>query len=143
MTKTPLGKVAPTPRGEWSAEAAYTNLDIVRHDGKAFIVLRTVTGVTPCDDGENYRLLCADGDINSPRLPSYKVKKTVGDELVRFLSFADFADQNEKHYGLAGSATQVERIFPPEKNTEKRSITGSAAEQAEGIFDLLVDRKLI
>ncbi len=88
-------------------------------------------------------LLCADGDINSPRLPSYKVKKTVGDELVRFLSFADFADQNEKHYGLAGSATQVERIFPPEKNTEKRSITGSAAEQAEGIFDLLVDRKLI
>ena len=88
-------------------------------------------------------LLCVDGDINSPRLPSYKVKKTVGDELVRFLSFADFADQNEKHYGLAGSATQVERIFPPEKNTEKRSITGSAAEQAEGIFDLLVDRKLI
>ena len=88
-------------------------------------------------------LLCVDGDINSPRLPSYKVKKTVGDELVRFLSFADFADQNEKHYGLAGSATQVERIFPPEKNTEKRSITGSTAEQAEGIFDLLVDRKLI
>lgn len=88
-------------------------------------------------------LLCVDGDINSPRLPSYKVKQTVRDEQVRFLSFADFADQDEKHYGLAGSATQVERIFPPEKNTEKHSITGNATEQAAGIFSLLVDRKLI
>ena len=84
-----------------------------------------------------------DGDINSPRLPSYKVKQTVTDDMVKFLSFADFKDQNEAHYGLRGSATQVERIFPPEKNTEKHSITGSSTEQSDAIFDLIRTRKLI
>lgn len=88
-------------------------------------------------------LLCVDGDINSPRLPSYKIKKTVTDDAVRFISFADFEDQDANHYGLNGSATQVERIFPPEKNTEKHSITGDAEAQAEGIFDLIRARKLI
>lgn len=88
-------------------------------------------------------LISVDGDINSPRLPSYKVKQTVTDDMVRFISFADFEDQDEKHYGLNGSATQVERIFPPEKNTEKHSITGDAAEQTEGIFELIRARKLI
>ena len=111
-------------------------------DGKAFLtvalddklVKQSIT--LPC-------LISVDGDINSPRLPSYKVKQTVTDDMVKFLSFADFKDQNEAHYGLRGSATQVERIFPPEKNTEKHSITGGSKEQAEGIFDLLVSRKLI
>lgn len=121
--------------------AGVTALDEVK-DGKVFVTTNLDNKVVkesiklPC-------LLCVDGDINSPRLPSYKVKKTVTDDAVRFLSFADFADQDEKHYGLAGSATQVERIFPPEKNTEKRSITGSSAEQAEGIFELLCERKLV
>lgn len=88
-------------------------------------------------------LISVDGDINSPRLPSYKVKQTVTDDMVRFISFADFEDQDENHYGLNGSATQVERIFPPEKNTEKHSITGDAEEQTDGIFDLIRARKLI
>ena len=88
-------------------------------------------------------LISVDGDINSPRLPSYKVKQSVTDDMVRFISFADFEDQDEKHYGLGGSATQVERIFPPEKSTEKHSITGNAAEQTEGIFELIRTRKLI
>ena len=111
-------------------------------DGKAFLtvalddklVKQSIT--LPC-------LISVDGDINSPRLPSYKVKQTVTDDMVKFLSFADFKDQNEAHYGLRGSATQVERIFPPEKNTEKHSITGSSTEQSDAIFDLIRVRKLI
>ena len=88
-------------------------------------------------------LISADGDINSPRLPSYKIKQTVTDDMVRFISFADFADQNEHHYGLNGSATQVERIFSPEKNTDKHSLTGSSEAQSTAIFDLLTAHKLI
>ncbi len=88
-------------------------------------------------------LLSVDGDINTPRLPSYKIKQTVTDDMVKFLSFADFDDQDETHYGLSGSATQVERIFPPEKNEEKQSITGSSEEQAAGIAALIRARKLI
>lgn len=88
-------------------------------------------------------LLSAGGDINSPRLPSYRVRQRVTEDQVRFLSFQDFGDRDENHYGLNGSATQVERIFPPEKRTEKRSIEGSAAEQAAGISGLIQARKLI
>jgi electron transfer flavoprotein beta subunit len=88
-------------------------------------------------------LISAEGDINSPRLPSYKVKQTVTDDMVKFISFNDFEDQNADHYGLSGSATQVERIFPPEKNTEKTTISGNAQEMTEGLFELVKSRKLI
>lgn len=91
---------------------------------------------TPC-------LISVDGDINSPRLPSYKVKQSVTDDMVEFLSFADFDDQNPDNYGLSGSATQVERIFPPEKNTEKHIIEGDSTKQCEQLFELICDRKLI
>ncbi|MBR5587130.1 MAG: electron transfer flavoprotein subunit beta/FixA family protein [Clostridia bacterium] len=91
---------------------------------------------TPC-------LISVDGDINSPRLPSYKVKQSVTDDMVKFISLDDFDDKNPDNYGLSGSATQVERIFPPEKNTEKYSIEGGASEQAEKLFGLISDRKLI
>ena len=91
---------------------------------------------TPC-------LISVEGDINSPRLPSFKVKQTVTDELVRFISFEYFEDKNPDNYGLAGSATQVERIFPPEKNKEKTMLDGTAEQQTESLFNLIRDRKLI
>ena len=88
-------------------------------------------------------LISVDGDINSPRLPSYKRKKCVNDDMIKIISFGDFDDQNPDHYGLSGSATQVERIFPPEKNSEKKSFDGSADEQAESLFSLIAERKII
>lgn len=91
---------------------------------------------TPC-------LISVDGDINSPRLPSYKIKQSVTDEMVNFLSFADFEDQNVDNYGLSGSATQVERIFPPEKNTQKQTVKGSPKEQTLELYRLICDKKLI
>lgn len=88
-------------------------------------------------------LISVDGDINTPRLPSYKVKQTLSEDVVKMLTFADFEDQNPDHYGLSGSATQVERIFPPEKNTEKQSFSGSEEEQAEQLFKLILDLKMV
>ncbi len=88
-------------------------------------------------------LLSVDGDINSPRLPSYKVLQTVTDDFINIYTFSDFSDQNPNHYGLTGSATQVERIFPPEKNSEKRTISGNSTQQAEGLYQLIRDRKLV
>ena len=111
-------------------------------DGKVFLTASLDDKVVnmsvklPC-------LISVDGDINSPRLPSYKVKQSITDDVVKFISFADFQDQNPDNYGLSGSATQVERIFPPEKNTEKHIISGDAAAQADGLFGLICDRKLI
>lgn len=88
-------------------------------------------------------LISVDGDINTPRLPSYKTKKALRDEDVTFYSFADFDDQDPSHYGLTGSATQVERIFPPEKNEQKQTIGGSAKEQSDALFGLLRTKKMI
>ena len=88
-------------------------------------------------------LISVDGDINSPRLPSYKVKQRISDDVVEFIGFDDFEDKNPDNYGLSGSATQVERIFPPEKNTEKYTIEGDASVQAEEIFKVLRDKKII
>lgn len=88
-------------------------------------------------------LLSAEADINSPRLPSYRVKKSLPDDVVKFISMDDFEDKNAEHYGLSGSATQVERIFPPEKNTEKMVIEGNSISQAEALFDLVCKQKLI
>lgn len=91
---------------------------------------------TPC-------LISVDGDINSPRLPSYKVKQCVTEDQINVISLGDLEDQNPDHYGLSGSATQVERIFPPEKNAEKHIIEGDAVQQADALCRLICDRKLI
>ena len=88
-------------------------------------------------------LISVDGDINTPRLPSYRIKKELKEDDVKFLSFADFEDQNPDHYGLTGSATQVEKIFPPEKNEQKFNVVGNADSQSEEIFGLLKSKKLI
>lgn len=100
--------------------------------------LITQTMPLPC-------VLCTDGDINTPRLPSYKRKKELEGKTdnVGIISFADFEDKDEKKYGLAGSPTQVERIFPPQKNTEKQMITGDCIEVSDKLFDILKSRKFI
>ena len=88
-------------------------------------------------------LISVDADINTPRLPSYKIKKNLNEDSVRFLRFEDFDDQDPDHYGLSGSATQVERIFPPEKNEQKAEIFGSYKEQAHQLYEILCNRKMI
>ncbi len=96
----------------------------------------TMTAPLPC-------LISVDGDINTPRLPSYKIRKTLTEDSVRFLTFADFGDQDPNHYGLSGSATQVERIFPPEKLAQKHTIAGDADTQAQALYMLLRDKKML
>ena len=91
---------------------------------------------TPC-------VISADGDINTPRLPSYKVKQSITDDAVVFFSMQDMDDTDAEHYGLHGSATQVERIFPPEKTKERRVVEGTAEEQTAAIFDLISRQKLM
>ena len=88
-------------------------------------------------------LISVDGDINTPRLPSYKIKKTLTEDAVKFLTFADFEDQNPDHYGLTGSATQVARIFPPEKVSQKKILDGDADTQSAALFALLQEQKMV
>ena len=111
-------------------------------DGKLYVTasldhqIQSMSIALPC-------LISVDGDINTPRLPSYKIRKTLTDTAVRFLTFADFPDQNTNHYGLTGSATQVERIFPPEKVSSKQNFEGDAKAQTQQLFDLLQQKKML
>ena len=90
-------------------------------------------------------LLCTDGEINTPRLPSYKRKCWAKEQkdLIRVLSLNDFADTDATHYGLTGSPTQVERIFPPEKNTQHEIWEGDGVELGSKVADLLKQKKFI
>ena len=61
-------------------------------------------------------LITVEKEIFQPRLPSYRRKLATAGKQVQIYSLADFADPEEGKYGLQGSATQVERIFPPDTN---------------------------
>ena len=91
---------------------------------------------TPC-------LLCTDSDINTPRLPSFNRKVQYGDceELIKVITFNDVEDKDESHYGLKGSATQVERIFEPEKKQDKQMFSEGNLSQA--VFNILKEKKFI
>ena len=98
--------------------------------------IMTLTVPMPC-------LISVEGDINTPRLPSFKIRKTLTEDAVTFLTFADFGDQDPDHYGLSGSATQVERIFPPEKQAQKHTLGGDAETQSQALYELLRDSKML
>ncbi len=88
-------------------------------------------------------LLCMEKDANTPRLPSYKRKCKVRPEQIRTCSAADLPALAEEKCGLKGSPTQVERIFPPEKNMDKTLHTGTPEELSHVLFEALASRKLL
>lgn len=88
-------------------------------------------------------LMTVEKDIFSPRLPSYKRKMETADREIKVLSVKDFLDQDDMHYGLNGSPTQVERIFPPESTGEKEFYRGDSKVVSRQVSDKLVELKLV
>ena len=88
-------------------------------------------------------LICMDSEVNTPRLPSYRRRKTTEETLVHSLTLADLEDRNPEHYGLKGSPTQVQKVFPPEKSSSRILENGSSEELADKLNRLLSDRKFI
>ncbi|AVQ37979.1 electron transfer flavoprotein subunit beta [Clostridium botulinum] len=88
-------------------------------------------------------LLTVEKDIYEPRLPSYRRKLETKDREVKMLSLKDFEDKNENMYGLNGSPTQVERIFPPAVNTDKEMWTGTGEELGHKLAEKLKVMKFV
>lgn len=88
-------------------------------------------------------LLTIDRDAFTPRLPSYKVRKSCTGEEITVCSAAELEGVDESRLGLSGSPTRVERIFPPERNAEKRVREGTGAELSEALASLLSERKFL
>ena len=88
-------------------------------------------------------LLTLEKDIFQPRLPSYRRKMATKDQAITHISFDDLEDQDITKYGLNGSPTQVERIFPPDVNKDREMFRGHAAALAESVSSKLIELKLI
>jgi electron transfer flavoprotein beta subunit len=88
-------------------------------------------------------LITVEKGICQPRLPSYRRKLQTSKKVIPVLSLRDFLDQDERNYGLNGSPTQVERIFPPEVNLQQELWEGNSLELGERIFRKLKQGKFI
>ena len=75
-------------------------------------------------------LVTVEQDIYTPRLPSLKRKRETAGREVTVMGLDAFADQDEAHYGLNGSPTQVERIFPPPSAPPAERYEGETAAEA-------------
>jgi len=64
-------------------------------------------------------LITVDKGIFTARLPSYKRSLEWAGYEIKQLTIKDMLDTDETHYGLKGSPTQVERMFPPTKMLKK------------------------
>ena len=121
------------PHAAWVSRIDVTE-DGIKAEQRLQDVIETVYIPFPC-------LISVEKDIFMPRLPSLKTARQVKDRPVRILDLSAFPDQDENHYGLSGSATQVERIFPPENKAAREVWTGS--DSAQKLIDLLKTRKFI
>lgn len=91
---------------------------------------------TPC-------LLAVDKDIFMPRLPSYVRKCASKDRKIEILTLQDMEDKNPEHYGLNGSPTQVQRIFPPEVSHDQVTWNGPASVLAAQLSDKLLQLRFL
>lgn len=81
--------------------------------------------------------------IYTPRLPSFKKKLDSADRKINVLALKDLCAADPRDYGLDGSPTQVERIFPPEASGEKINIDGNGEEIADFLYQKLKDLKFV
>lgn len=113
----------------WEPGAAIVEMNT----GEAVLVQRMPS---PC-------LLTIEKGMNTPRLPSYVRSRAVREDQITVLSLDDFQERDAQNYGLAGSPTQVERIFAPEKQADRQMMEGSAEDVAARAFEILVMNKFL
>lgn len=54
IKKASAGRVLIVPKGEWKADVTYNMLDLVNHNGYAYLAKTTVVGIEPNDDNIKY-----------------------------------------------------------------------------------------
>ncbi|PAB60086.1 electron transfer flavoprotein subunit beta/FixA family protein [Anaeromicrobium sediminis] len=82
-------------------------------------------------------LLSVERSIFIPRMPSLKLKIAARKKEMKVLSLTHMEDENENNYGLAGSATKVEKIFPPTRTKQQEIIEKDSKEAARSILEVI------
>ena len=107
------------PHAAWVSKVEATE-DGINAEQQLQDVVETVHMPFPC-------LITVEQDIHVPRLPSLKTARETADKEIHIVGLDSFLDTNPAHYGLTGSPTQVERIFPPDNHVEHVLIDGADA----------------
>lgn len=82
-------------------------------------------------------VIAVERDSFIPRMPSLKLKMQGRKKEIHVIGLQELEDQNPEHYGLAGSATRVKKIFAPERTKQNDVVSMSGAEAAEYILGIL------
>jgi electron transfer flavoprotein beta subunit len=127
---------------EWLGIPSLSNVSrIVEQKESSLVVEMDMTHDIEVAEIQYPCLLAVDKDIFIPRLPSYVKKQETKDREIKVISLADLEDKDEKNYGLNGSPTQVQRIFPPQVNNHREVWNGEGKELAEQLFHKLKELK--
>ncbi|MBU3194789.1 electron transfer flavoprotein subunit beta/FixA family protein [Clostridium algidicarnis] len=118
-------------------------LKIIEVKEKSIIVEMDMSNTVEIAEVQFPCLLTVEKDIFQPRLPSYRKKIATKDREIKIITLNDFEDKDENKYGLNGSPTQVERIFPPDINNNRENWTGNSTELSFKIARKLKELKFI
>ena len=88
-------------------------------------------------------LLTVTKEVNDPRLPSFRLKRATRDREIAIWDRKALAGANAAYFGLDGSPTQVERIFPPPRGREKEIWQGSPEELGQQFYEKLKELKFV
>jgi len=88
-------------------------------------------------------LITVDKGIYVPRLPSYKKMLASADREIKILSADDLSPANAAMFGLNGSPTKVEKIYPPDARNERRLIEGDSETVALTLYKELCALKFV
>ncbi|MCD2491490.1 electron transfer flavoprotein subunit beta/FixA family protein [Lacrimispora sp. NSJ-141] len=124
------------PHTAWAGEICEASDTYIRVRQKLSAVTQVSEMNYPC-------VITVDKDLVVPRLPSWKLKKAAEGRPVRFMTFQDLPDQDMTRYGLIGSPTTVERIFPPEKSASRIYVDGTPEEKAGKLYEVLKKAKFL
>jgi len=92
--------------------------------------LMTVKMPYPC-------LIAVDRSIYIPRMKSLQGKIAARKRTVNIITLQDLEDHDPCHFGLSGSATRVEKIYPPERTGKEPVISLDAAEAVSKIMAII------
>lgn len=88
-------------------------------------------------------LITVSRDLNQPRLPSFKKKKETKNREIRIIKASDLPQCDETYYGLSGSPTRVEKIFPPVREQVKETWKGSPGQLAQRLYSLFKEMRIL
>lgn len=86
-------------------------------------------------------LISVDKDIYTPRLPSYRRKIAASKGCIEVWDKSHLGSADQSRFGLSGSPTQVEKIFPPPAGQASELYTGP--QPGRRLYELLLAQKLI